>query len=110
MAPRSESQRQERGLAASLGGRSTPASGAFWHRKGDVRSDRYLVEAKQTAKQSISIAKPVWEKIRREALLDGRVPVLALRIQDRDLAVLDMEDFLGLAADAERDLGEGGLP
>jgi hypothetical protein len=47
----------------------------------------------------------VWDKIRREALLDGRLPVLAIQIQDRNLVVLDEEDFLALRA--ERDLGEG---
>ena len=75
--------------------------------KGDARSEEYLVEAKRTDKASLSIKKQVWDKIRREALLDGRVPVLAVQIQDRDLAVLDWEDFLALT---ERDLGEGQLP
>jgi hypothetical protein len=75
--------------------------------KGDVRSEDLLIEAKCTAKASISITLSVWEKIRREAILDGRVPVLALQIQDRNLIVLDEEDFL--AYYSARHLGEGEL-
>jgi hypothetical protein len=100
------SRKQERDVAADLHGRPVPASGAFWSRKGDARSDEYLVEAKRTDKASLSIKRAVWDKIRREALLDGRTPVLALQIQDRNLAVLDWEDFLALT---ERGLGEGQL-
>ena len=101
------SRKQERDIASDLGGRPVPASGAFWHRKGDARSQEFLVEAKRTDSASLSIKRQIWDKIRREALLDGRIPVLALQIQDRKLAVLDWEDFLALT---ERDLGEGQLP
>ena len=103
----SKSRRQENETAKAIGGLPTPASGAFWHRKGDVRSKEYLLEAKYTDKKSISVNKAVWEKIRREALLDGRTPGLVLQIQDRKLIVLDMEDFLELFT--EGDLGEGEL-
>jgi hypothetical protein len=101
------SRKQERYIAKKIGGRPTPASGAFWSHKGDVRNEDLLVEAKRTDKASISINKAVWEKIRREAILDGRIPVLALQIQDRNLIVLDEEDFL--AYYSARHLGEGEL-
>lgn len=101
------SRRQERRLAKTLDGKPTAASGAFWSHKGDVRSEDFLVEAKTTEKASYSLKKEIWEKIRREALLDGRMPVLAIQIQDRNLVVLDEEDFLALT---ERDLGEREVP
>lgn len=107
---RTNSQKQERSLAKNLGGRTVPASGAFWSRKGDVRSDDLLVEAKTTEAASYSIKKAVWEKIRKEALLDGRIPVLAVQIQGRNLVVLDEEDFLELRSNAGRHLGEGAVP
>lgn len=103
---RSKSRKQEDATAKAIGGRVTPASGAFWHRKGDVRSDKYLLEAKYTGKASATISKAVWEKIRREALLDGRTPVLGLQIQDRKLIVLDMEDFLALVSEGDLDQRE----
>jgi hypothetical protein len=105
-----ESQKQERAFAKKVGGLSVPASGAFWSRKGDVRSDDLLVEAKTTDKASFSIKKAIWEKIRREALLDGRTPVLAIQIQNRNLVVLDEEDFLELRSNAARHMGEGAVP
>lgn len=92
------SKDQERSIASDIGGRVTPASGAFWSMKGDVRSTRLLVEAKRTDKSSLSIKRDVWEKIRKEALIQGLLPVLAVEIQDRQLAVLDWEDFLALTA------------
>lgn len=109
---RTESQKQERSLAKSVGGRTVPASGAFWARKGDVRTDDLLVEAKTTAAASYPLKKVVWDKIRREALLDGRIPVMAIQIQGRNLIVLDEEDFLELRAiaDTDRPVGEGALP
>lgn len=103
------SKDQERRVARDVGGSTTPASGAFWSHKGDVRSDEFLIEAKYTDRRSIAIRKEIWEKIRKEALIDGRTPVLALEVQDRRLAVLDWEDFLALLA-AARDLVEGELP
>lgn len=107
---RTSSQKQERSLAKNLGGRTVPASGAFWSRKGDVRSDDLLVEAKTTEAASFSIKKAIWEKIRKEALLDGRIPVLAVQIQGRNLVVLDEEDFLELRSNASRYLGDGPVP
>lgn len=86
-------------MAGAIGGRPTPGSGAFWSRKGDARADDLLVEAKMTDKASYSISLRVWDKIRREALLDGRLPVLALQIQNRNLVVIDEEDFLALRAE-----------
>lgn len=103
------SRKQEGRLAKAVGGLNVPASGAFWHRKGDVRSDDLLIEAKTTEKKSYSLVGTVWDTIRREALLDGRTPVLAISIQGRNLVVLDEEDFLELRADAQRHMGEGPL-
>ena len=100
-------QKQERRLAKRSGGTTTAASGAFWTRKGDVRSVDLLIETKQTDKASYSITKRVWDKIRREALLDGRLPVLALQIQETRLVVIDEEDFFALT---EGHVGEGEVP
>lgn len=97
MDSRRKSQKQERDIATAIGGRVTPGSGAFWHRKGDVSDEVFLIEAKMTDKASFSIKKEIWEKIRNEALLSDKVPVLMVRIQDRDLVVLDLEDFLAIA-------------
>lgn len=93
-----QSQRHERRLEKVIGGQRTAASGAFWSRKGDVRSDDLLVEHKYTGKKSISITSAVLTKIRNEAVMDGRTPVLAFHLDGRDYVVLDEDDFLALRA------------
>jgi hypothetical protein len=88
------SQFHERRLADLLGGTRPAASGAFWTRKGDVRSETYLVEHKYTAKNSISVSRSVLDKIRTEAIMDSRVPVLALHIAGRNYILQEEDDWL----------------
>lgn len=87
------SQAQEKRLAEKHGGQVSAASGAFWSRKGDVRSDRMLIEAKTTANKSFSVTRVVMDKIEKEAILDGRMPVLAVEIAGRNYVVLTEDDF-----------------
>lgn len=88
------SQHHEKRLADLLDGSRPAASGAFWSRKGDVRTDEFLIEHKYTSKNSISVTRAVLDKIRSEAILDGRMPVLALHIAGRDYVVLQEDDWL----------------
>lgn len=90
------SQHHERRLEKVIGGQRTAASGAFWSRKGDVRSDDLLIEHKYTSKKSISLTHAVLDKIRTEAIMDGRMPVLALHLSGRDYVVISEDDFLAL--------------
>lgn len=92
------SKLQEKKTAASFGGRTTPGSGNQWHSKGDVRTPSWLIECKATAKLSYSLKAETWSKIRTEALLEGRDPLMAIEFIDQDvsLVVLDREDFLAL--------------
>jgi len=91
-----ESGRHEKRLAKVLGGSRTAASGAFWSRKGDVRTADLLIEHKWTGKKSFSLSAQVLEKIMTEALLDGRIPVLGIHLNGHNYVVLDEEDFLDL--------------
>ena len=88
------SQFHERRLADLLSGTRPAASGAFWSRKGDVRTEHFLIEHKYTAKQSTSVSRTVLDKIRYEAIMDQRIPVLALHIGGRDYVVLHEDDWL----------------
>ena len=45
-----QSRKHENRLAKKVGGSRTAASGAFWSRKGDVRSADLLIEHKFTGK------------------------------------------------------------
>lgn len=97
---RSEGQKQskkhEDRLAKAIGGSRNAASGAFWSRKGDVRSSDLLVEHKWTGKKSVTVQAAVLEKIVKEAILDGRMPVLGFSLNNENYVMLDENDFLEL--------------
>jgi hypothetical protein len=97
---KSEGQKQslkhEKRLAKAIGGQRNVASGAFWFRKGDVRSEDLLIEHKWTGKKSFTLKSDVLEKITTEAILDGRTPVLGVSLNDVNYVLLDENDFLEL--------------
>lgn len=97
---KSEGQRQSRKhedrLAKKISGKRTAGSGAFWSRKGDVRSTDLLIEHKWTGKASFTVKAAVLEKIVKEAILDSRTPVLGFSLNNENYVVLTEDDFLEL--------------
>lgn len=97
---KSEGQRQSRKhedrLAKRVQGKRTAASGAFWSRKGDVRSQDLLIEHKWTGKASFTVKATVLEKIVKEAILDSRTPVLGFSLNNENYVMLTEDDFLEL--------------
>jgi hypothetical protein len=97
---RSEGQKQSRKhenrLAKAIGGSRTAASGAFWSRKGDVRSEELLIEHKWTGKKSKTIQSTELKKITTEAIMDGRIPVFGLHLDGEDYVVMLETDLLEL--------------
>ena len=91
-----QSQKHEKRLEKALGGKRTAASGAFWSRKGDVRTNDLLIEHKWTGKKSFSVKSDVLEKIVTEAILDGRTPVLGVHLNGEDYVLLTEYDFIEL--------------
>lgn len=101
-----DSQKQEARGAKQHGGAVRPGSGSKASAKGDVRVPRNpgasvlasgtLIEYKRTEGKGIRLTTVVLEKIRREALLEGRRPLLGLELGGRDYVVLPVEDFLDL--------------
>jgi hypothetical protein len=89
-----ESQKHEKRLANKVGGSRNAASGALWSRKGDVRSDDLLIEHKWTGKKSFSLKADVLEKIVREAILESRMPVLGVSLNNKNYVLLIEDDFL----------------
>lgn len=89
-----QSQKHEKRLAKLVNGQKNVASGAFWFRKGDVRSQDLLIEHKWTGKKSFTLQSSVLEKITTEALLDSRTPVLGISLNDVNYVVMDENDFL----------------
>lgn len=80
-----KSQIQERSVAKDLNAETVIASGALWGSKGDVRSDKLLVECKTTDKSWYSLSLPIWKKIEQEAIHDGlRIPVMCIEVTNNN--------------------------
>ncbi len=72
-------KRQEARLAADLDGKVQSGSGNQDGKKGDVKYDLVLLEAKSTEKKSISLKMSWLEKIDEEAVAEsGRIPALGI--------------------------------
>lgn len=95
-----------------MGGQVRPGSGSLKMAKGDVRvgsdagismalSSGVLIEYKRTDKKSITFSIDVLEKIRGEALLEGRMHLLGFELGRRNYIVLDEHDFLALVESAQ---------
>ena len=91
-----QSRKHEDRLAKAIGGKRNAASGAFWNRKGDVRSQDLLIEHKWTGKTSFSVKAKVLEKIVDEAILDSRMPVLGFHLNNENYVMMLEDDFLSL--------------
>jgi hypothetical protein len=91
-----ESKKHEARLAKIINGKRNAISGAFWNRKGDVRSQDLLIEHKWTGKVSFTVKAAVLEKIVKEAILDGRMPVLGFSLNNENYILLTENDFLEL--------------
>jgi hypothetical protein len=89
-----QSQAHEKRIAKEINGKITAASGAFWSRKGDVRSEDLLVEHKWTGKKSKTIQSAELKKIVNEAIMDGRTPVMGIHLDGENYVILLETDFL----------------
>lgn len=100
---RNLSKKQEKGIAADMRGRTTPASGALRDptAKGDVIARMFRVEAKMTGAASYSLTRAVLDKIETEALRNCQSPLLSLQIKGEQYAVLRWQDFLAIIHDAK---------
>jgi hypothetical protein len=88
-----KSQHHEKRLAKKIGGSRVAASGAFWSRKGDVRTEDYLVEHKYTAAKSYSLKVEDLRKLEVQATMAGRIPVFAISLGGKDYVVVLEDDF-----------------
>ena len=93
-------QKKETKDADIFQGKRTPRSGGFWSFPGDVKSDEFLIDSKDTDKKSYSVNKKIWDKINHEALKSGKIPILSISIindgKSVDLVILDRNDFVEL--------------
>ncbi len=101
-----DSQRQEARGAVLHGGEVRPGSGSQASAKGDVRVPRgrvteratsgTLIEYKRTEGKGIRLTTVMLEKIRTEALLEGRQHLLGFELGGRDYVVVPAERYAEL--------------
>lgn len=84
-------KRQEKRAGKLVGGRRRSGSGSNPLAKGDFVSRDVLGECKQTGKKSFSVTRVMLAKLEREAIAEGKAPVLHL-------------EFLGPSPAAAKDL------
>lgn len=99
---------QENRVASNLGGKRQRGSGASDYAKGDVKTDDFLVECKQTEKKSLSVKGKWLSKITREAMAAGKTPALSIEIKgiedrlvEQDWVAVPMSVFRRLTRDTE---------
>ena len=86
---RKQSQKQEKRIAKKHGGRTQVGSGMFSGDKGDVKLKFHLLELKRTDKQSMILHNSDLEKIRGEAIKEGRIPAMQLDIGGRSYYLIE---------------------
>jgi len=85
--------------AKMVGGKRVRGSGNRWYNPGDVRSEKYLIECKQTDKKSYSLTKERLNKAYNEALFAYKIPLFSVKIQDVEIVVMFKQDWENLAQD-----------
>lgn len=89
-----KSQLQEKRIAKQFKGKTVVASGSIWSNKGDVRSDKFLIECKTTDTKHYSLSAKTWEKIEQEAVRDNlRIPLMSIDVQGNSFIVFKPQDF-----------------
>lgn len=68
----------ENKVASRMGARLTPSSGALAGAKGDMTTPRFLIEAKSTLKDSMTLKLDWLCKIGAEARSKGKTPALTI--------------------------------
>lgn len=94
-----KSDAQERRTASTYGGTLNAMSGAGWMRKGDVRTDQFLIENKTKMDpnaKSYSVQATLLRDMTKRARLEGRVPLLQFDLGGHRYVVLCEDDFLDM--------------
>lgn len=72
-------------------------SGNGWLRKADVRSKRFLFEAKRTGKLTLTVSFKVLRTLAAQAAAEGLMPVLPFELGGHNYVILTEDDFGELA-------------
>jgi len=82
------SRLQERRAANDYGGHITPGSGNQWHSKGDVHSDKFIVECKSTTHASYSLKAADFLKLYLQSVVENKQPVMEIEFAHHNLTLV----------------------
>jgi len=91
------SKAQEKRTAETYRGSRNVMSGAGWNKKADVRTEDFLIENKAKLSKdakSYTLKLADLRKLRKQAILDDRIPLFQIDMGGHRYVVLDEDDFL----------------
>lgn len=89
----------EKAAAANFKGRRQIASGALAFAKGDVKTEKYLIEDKVTRGASYTFTLAKWNKLRCEALSARKRPMFRITFGGKTVCVFEESEAMLLTAD-----------
>jgi hypothetical protein len=90
-----KSRKQEKRTADRYKGSRNAGSGAGWMRKNDVRTDKLLIENKFTDNvKGYSVKVKDMNELRKQALMEDRIPVLQIEIGGIRFITMYEDDFM----------------
>lgn len=96
MTPQDKGRGFEKEVATTIGGKAVKGSGSSWHVRGDVITNDYIVSCKATEKKQLILTAAMLDELEDIARGRKRTGIMALRIDDRDYVLLEIEHFMKL--------------
>lgn len=90
----------EKEVADAFGVNPTPGSGNQDWQKCDVATNDFLIDCKNTKRDSYSLKKSLIDKYKPVAALEGKEFMMAVNLNGEKLAIVPFETFLKLQEDA----------
>ena len=94
-------EKKEKKDAKAFGGKRVKASGSLWYAPGDVKTDRFIIDSKDTSKDSFSLNKHKLLKLYDEGLFLERIPMMSINISGMEVCVFFKDDILKLLSELE---------
>lgn len=99
-------KKQETRASDSVSGKRHAASGALFFAKGDGSGENYVIECKRTDKKSISIKAEYLDKITKEAVSQGKLPLLFIELPT--VGVFTAKDWVVMTMDHFKEITDNG--
>lgn len=93
MANMDDSKKQEKRIAADMGGKRQPGSGSRWGYKRDIVTREFMIEAKVTDKASFSVSLKDLDFIKQQAYMEGKVPAYVVDFPGTGVALMRKDDL-----------------